>query len=205
MDLVNDYYSKTLGHLPDESCIEQTRKTIQYLIDCGYTEEDISMIFYAMKNAKESLIPDDLPDSLWKDSLIERGRFYYHNTLRITSAPPYYDNKLKKEVVTPFFLEMRIRYTLDDLLKYYAITINPVLINEKRDKGALNSIVNQYNDLGFISGLDFTLALIDTAKYKYTKIMSPFNITKNEAEVYERLHAMYEESKAEGNNVIVWR
>jgi len=204
-DLINLYYDQVCGSLPDEDWkVNQTKKTIEFLVDCGFGYSELFKLFGQLE--KDVLRPEDLPDSLWDYSLIKRGRFYYHSELRITSKPPTFDPRTGKEVKEPFFVEIKIRYTLDNLVDYYIKAIKPPIIDEKKIKAGLDYLLKYYSkSIKIVTPLDFVLALIDTAKYNHTKIINVFDIQKNEVEVFNSLSKMVAEAKFAGKDVIVWR
>lgn len=207
MDYVDFYYANLLGRTPaDIDDIRATECTIAYLEDNGLNEPEIARALLQSGKA-ERLTPLMLPDSLWKSSLVKRGCFYYHNTLQIASRPPHYDRALKREVMDPYFLEMKIQYTIKDLVAYFysKLHIDLELLDEKRDAARLEALLKKYGRLSFVESLDFVLALIDYAAYDRTRVMSVFDIEKNESAVYEQLKGKTAEAGFHGKNVIVWR
>lgn len=87
--------------------------------------------------------------------------FYYHNRLREVPPPPRMrkvDGKYIQEV-EPFFLEMKKRFTMEELLDYWYekmnIDSNPHMI--KQDEGKFNYLLGVYD-------LDEILFAIDVAK-----------------------------------------
>lgn len=107
----------------------------------------------------------------------------------------------------PYFLEMKIRYTMQDLIAYFysKLHIDLELKDDKRDAARLEALLKKYNRLSFIESLDFVLALIDYAAYAGTRIMNVFDIEKNESEVYELLKRKAAEASFQGKNRIIWR
>lgn len=204
VELARIYYEMCLGYLPDkEEDIRRTEATIEYLIDNEYSEQEIKKTLLEVE-ASEVLSTSKLPDSLWQNSLIQRNKFYYHHELQITSAAPYYDPVLRKEIISPYFMEMKIRYTINDVYKYYIQKTLSPSINKNRDKGAIKKIVKDYSING-INGLDFILSLIDESRYTQDTILSIWDIQKNENIVYDKLLRNKAEAKAAGKDRIVWR
>lgn len=207
MDYIDFYYSNVLGHTPDDAeALRATSNTIEYLLDCGYAKSEILHILLQCK-ATERLTAADLPDSLWDGSLIKRGVFYYHHTLQITSTPPHYDAKLSKEIMEPYFLEMRIRYSMDNLIQYFyeKLGIDMELMDKQRDAARFKALLKKYDRLSFVSALDFVLSLIDYSSYAKKKVLSVFDLEQNETEVFEELKRKAAEASFHGKNVVVWR
>ena len=126
--------------------------------------------------------------------------------MQITSKPPYYDFKSNKEIIDPFFLEIKIKFTLDDLVSYfYKLNIDNDLRNDKRDTAAMKSLLLRYDNLSVVESLDFVLSLIDYCKYSNDKISNVFDITKNEASVLEDLKKKVAEAKFAGKDKIICR
>lgn len=67
------------------------------------------------------------------------------------------------------------------------------------------SLLKKYERLSFVDSLDFVLSLIDFAKFAHQRIMSVFDIEKNEADVFEELKRKAAEASFHGKNRIVWR
>lgn len=206
MDYVDFYYTNILGYTPsDKTVIRKTQCIIDYLKDCGFSDKELIHIILDSAPS-ESLSYETLPDKLWQDSLIKRGYFYYHHILQITSKPPYYDFKSNKEIIDPFFLEIKIKFTLDDLVSYfYKLNIDNDLRNDKRDTAAMKSLLLRYDNLSVVESLDFVLSLIDYCKYSNDKISNVFDITKNEASVLEDLKKKVAEAKFAGKDKIICR
>lgn len=207
MDYVNFYYTNSGGKTPDdESMIRITQNTIDYLIACNFSKQEIICALLKC-NCVDALTIEDLPDYLWNESLIKRGCFYYHNTLQITSSPPQYNAVLKKEIVEPYFLEIKIRYTMEDLIHYFYTTlhVDRELIDYKRDAARFDALLNKYSRFGFIESLDFVLSLIDYAKHSHSKVFSIFDISANEAEVFDAAKRKTAEARFYGKNKIVCR
>ena len=133
--------------------------------------------------------------------------FYYHHTLQIASKPPHYDAKLRREVIEPFFMEMRARYTMKDLIAYFydKLCIDMELMDEKRDTARMQALLKKYERLSFISALDFVLSLIDYASYTHMRVVNVFDIEKAEPEVFDELKRKTAEASFHGKNLIVWR
>jgi len=93
--------------------------------------------------------------------LIERGKFYYHNALRILPPPPVSyiadDGTVVWLRAPSFSISIRESFTDKDLLRYYEEAFNVKMSHPddvKRFTNALSYMVNRY-------GLDSVLFTID--------------------------------------------
>ncbi len=83
-------------------------------------------------------------------NLIQKDVFYYHDALRDVSPPPRIkrlpDGTFEK-TSSPFYLEMKRRFTLHDLMEYWytkmQITPNPHMI--KQDEGKFKYLLKVYD------------------------------------------------------------
>lgn len=204
--IVYTYYSLVVGQEPEEKAFKRTLATANYLKDNGYTEAEILDIFKSIH--KEIITGEDLPKELWNESLLEKDKFYYSDILHIKSKAPTWDPITYKEIHEPFYLEMRIRFTIDDLLNYYYEKCKVALSfrNKKKDSGAFNHLINKYNNHNSVAGIDYVIALIELASKNidciYTNV---FDIQQYEKEVIEYFNNIYEQSVYEKTNLIIWR
>lgn len=217
--LINDYFSMRLGFEPDESQINRVIATAKYLADNGKTNKEI---FKILMDSNTDLPEDcemsaidaaivmgnELPDYLWENSLLKKGVYYYNNRLHITSKAPTWNPKTFKEECEPFFMEMIISFTMEDLLSmYYAECRVPVgLRNKTRDEGAMNHLLNKYNNLKAPS-LDYVLMMIDLASkdIELDFLSNPFELENYSKEAFIILEEMAEEAALLKSNVIKWR
>lgn len=204
VELTIMYYEMCLGYIPDEdTSTNKTKAVINYLKDNEYTDTEIRKIFLDI-GQKEIVTVNDLPSYLWKDSLIKRNEFYYHHNLQIKSPAPYYDPILKKEIMSPYYLEMKIKYTVEDVYQYFLSKTGTPSIDPKKDKGAIQKMLKTYS-LNGIKGLDFILSLIDEARFSQDRIFNLWNIQHYETAVYDKLLRNIAEAKMAGKDRIVWR
>ena len=198
------YYEMCLGYIPDEdTSTNKTKATISYLKDNEYTDTEIRKIFLDV-GQKEILTADDLPSYLWEDSLIKRNEFYYHHNLQIKSPAPYFDIISKKEIMFPYYLEIKIKYTVTDVYQYFLSKTTVPSIDSKRDKGAIQKMIKTYNING-IKGLDFILSLIDESRFSQDRIFNLWDIQRYESIVYDKLLRNIAEAKSMGKDKIIWR
>lgn len=206
LDFTDFYYTEVYGSTPDEQHQTVTRNTIQYLEECGYLNTEILHILQQCGRHIE-LRPTDLPASLWEPYLTKPNQFYYHHVLQLTSPPPYYDIHRKREVMESYYMEMKIRFGMNDLITYFydTLSIDLELMDKKRDAGRFSTLLKKYDRLSFVDSLDFVLSLIDFAKFALQRVMSVFDIERNEADVFEELKRKAAEASFHGKNRIVWR
>lgn len=204
--LMNAYYRIANGYC-DEVLDKITQATMMYLIDNGYDFKDILNIL-RNSNIEDCFRPESLPDCLWENSLVKRDTYYYHSSLHITSKPPKWNPETLKVEYEPFFMEMRIRFTIDNLLDYYYKTcaIDVSLRNEKRDVGAFEHLLKTYtNVVEDVEGLDIVLMLIDEAATNQALLSNPLKLQEYEAEVILHCKKFAIEAKYNNANKIVWR
>lgn len=204
--IIYTYYSLVIGQEPDDKSFKRTLATAKYLKDNGYTEAEILDIFKSIH--KEVITGEDLPKELWDKSLLEKDKFYYSDILHIKSKAPIWDPITYKEIHETFYLEIKIRFTIEDLLDYYYEKCKVAISfrDNKKDKGALLHLIKKYNNHNSISGIDYVIALIELASknidYIYTNV---FDLQQYEKEVIEYFNNIYEQSMYEKTNMIIWR
>jgi hypothetical protein len=209
MDFIEVYYNCVWGCYPfeDDTNKMKSQRIIDYLLEAGISETDI-LDFVENAPKVDYLTPDLLPDRFWELSLVKRDRFYYHNILHIVSDAPKWDPLSNIQSVAEFHLEMKIRFTMEELINYFygVLNISAELMDIIRDTGSFNYLLGKYSKFTFIEPLDFVLSLIDYCKDSIDrKIVSILDIAQYESEVYEKLKAKAEQAKFEKANKIVWR
>lgn len=208
MELTNYFYQNVAGHLPedpDDPRIQITKGTLAYLQDCGYAEKEIRNLIDSISDVKDSLKPSDLPDSLWDGSLIKRDKFYIHRELQILPPPPV-RKKDGTMTVSPFYIEMKIQYTMNDLIRkfYQSCDIDAVLIDWKRDAGSFDYLLRKYERLAVCEPLDFVLELITLAKQE-KRISQIVNLGQYEKDALENICGWSNEAHLRGTDHIIWR
>lgn len=205
MDLL-DFYYYNLGTEPTEFEREITKATLGHLIDNNLTEKDIINIIKDFP-AKMALEPSDLPNSLWENSLLNRDTFYYHSELHITSPAPYWDFENDRIVSSRFFLEMKIQYSIRDLIQYYykKFPRDIRLIDDKKDNGTMEYLLNKYKNIAFIEPVDFILFLIDEAANSDYELTEMIDLKRFETQAFSYLEYKTMNAAVEKMNKIVWR
>lgn len=205
MNLI-DFYYYNLGEEPDKCEKIISENTFGYLRDNNYKDNDIMKMLQDFP-VKMALTPEDLPDYLWENSLVKRDTFYFHNELHIMSPAPYWDFENDKIITSRFFLEMKIKYTVDDLIKYYykRFPMDSALIDSKKDKGSMEYLLNKYKTVAFVEPLDFVLFLIDEAVNQGMECSEIIELKRFEKETFEYLKNKSLNAAVEKMNKIIWR
>lgn len=210
MDYAEMYYELTHGIYPFESEEPKikTQKVIDYLLEAKISEKDIFKIIEDAPKA-DYLKHEDLPDWLWDNSLLNRDTFYYHHILQIRSKAPKMNMETFEVESVPFYLEMQIKFSANDLLLYFynKAQIEYSFKDEKKDIGAIAHLLNQYARIDFIDGVDFLLSLIDYAvEMEDCSTSSIFQLdSKYRSEVFEYLKKRTSEAKANHADTIIYR
>lgn len=210
MALANMYYMTKWNCYPFETDdnYKKTESFIEFLKDNKYTDSEILEIINNSKKDDYMNI-DSLDESIWDDNLTNKGEFYYHRELRIKPEGPYWEPGMKKEdkKKQKHYLEMRIKYTIRDLINYYYFTfnVNTMFRDYNRDKGALEYLIKRYSVLDNIPAIDFILHLIDFTQSKGDVVTNPLDISKNEIENYELMRRKMDEAEFCKVNKIIWR
>lgn len=97
-------------------------------------------------------------------NLLDEDTFYYHNELRLVSTPVVIkkdDNGVFQRSEAPFTLQMKKRYTMEDLLAYFYEKNSITSSNHtlRQDEGKFTYLLNQYT-------IDELLFATDIATHK---------------------------------------
>lgn len=212
MDFVEFYYSDVVGYYPfeDNDNRKQAKAVIDHLVDAGLSDEEI-LRFLEGAPTDGVLRPEHLPEWLWEDQLTQKGTFYYHHSLHITSPAPTWNPRTGMQQAGKFYLEMRIKYGMIDLVRYFYRTLGvPLdLLDQKRDEAAFHHMLNRYKRFApRYEALDFVLALIDYGKHmdeEEMSISSVFDVKRYEAQVREIFEKKVDAASHAEANVIIWR
>lgn len=202
MKLTGFYYDFVVGEYPEDSDnLVKTSLVFNYLIDAGLSETEISKMIIEELPNKDYLEFSDIPDIAWKNSLIERNVFYYHKDLQLVSPPPTWDKSY------PFFLEMKIKYSTQNILDYFVETFNirEEWVNTEKEIGSINYLLKKYTMFNFMKPVDFILHLIDYTKSLGIKANKIYDICDYEIQLAELLEIDVKQSIANNKNKIVWR
>ena len=204
--LIMQYYSLISGLEPELENFNRTISTAKYLKDNGFNNQEIFKIFKFI--SKQKIEGEDLPKSLWNDSLLEKGVYYYHNEFHITSKPPTWNPVTFKEECEPFFMEMKIKYTIEDLRNrfYDKCKVPPGLREDKLVEGGLKHLLSKYNNLSAQS-IDYIMLMMDLADEDVDRelITNVFDLEKYSKQAFIMLEDIVQETQVNKSNKIIWR
>jgi hypothetical protein len=204
--LLDAYYNDKLKNKYGNQNREMTSLTIDYLFDCGFSFIEIIQELY--RHEEKDILPKNLKSILWNKSLIKRDAFYLHNEVRITSEAPYYDFLKDKEIVPKFYCEMKIRYTVEDLLNYFYSKLSPLsrqLVDKKADIGAVNYFMNKFSNIDWVEPLDIILCSIDYKLKENSEHYRIIDVCQNNKEIIEQLQSEMRELEAKDFRKAVYR
>ena len=204
--LIMQYYSLISGLEPELENFNRTISTAKYLKDNGFNNQEIFKIFKFI--SKQKIEGEDLPKSLWNDSLLEKGVYYYHNEFHITSKPPTWNPVTFEEECEPFFMEMKIKYTIKDLRnRFYDKCKVPLGLREdKLVEGGLKHLLSKYNNLSAQS-IDYIMLMMDLADEDVDRelITNVFDLEKYSKQAFIMLEDIVQEAQVNKSNRIIWR
>ena len=205
------FYIDYVGCYPFKTNKERimTEKMIEHFHESLNLEANDDLLFQIFENcARDGYIGlVNLPVFLYKDSLVEKDRFYYHSLLKVQSKAPVFDF-VKNVMVTPdFYCEPREHFTIGNLLDYVynKLDIPDFLRERHRDTKAIQYILGRYKTNPHVSALDFTLYMIDEASKDSKKISQIISINSYELQTADRVKRIVEIAKAKKYNQYIWR
>lgn len=202
-DIVEDYCSMTSGCIPNKEILGKLVKVIGYLIDNDFSNKEILERIIKLDNISSSEISYE-----GINTLLEQNKFYYHNSLHIKSKAPSFDPITLEESCEPFYLEMKIKFSLEDLLNYYYDkTLVPIGLRDKdKDLGSLKHLLNKYSKIDGVESIDIILSMIDRASEDIEKqIYGVFELESYIREVFEYYNELIPMARYSKTNQIVWR
>lgn len=153
-----------------EKRIEQAKQAIESLVKEGWFIEEIKEVFDQFSKEYPRVVlnvyhvGEIMQNKTMPSNLLSAEEFYYHNALREISPPtrlvqdPVTGQFIRKS--TPFYLEMKKRFTMNDLLRYWydqmGIQATEHLL--RQDEGKFTYLLQNYT-------VDELLFCIDRAKY----------------------------------------
>ncbi|MFS1019896.1 hypothetical protein ACFC9N_11355 [Enterococcus casseliflavus] len=124
---------------------------------------DIQKLVYSPSDVLTELrIPfkHGVPDFDPEEDLLYFGKFYYHPLLQVSGAKTRYVMKENHEIVEvesePFYLELKPRFTMTDLIQWFIVKTNNSHPN-------LKGFRTQFHSMLPIYGLDMLLYMIEAA------------------------------------------
>lgn len=183
-------YEICCGVEPEEKDLLLLEIKYQRLIDNGYTD----------KEAKNILINSklDIDNYEHTDSIINGNKLYRHCELQIHSIPGGFDPETCTIIKRPYYLEMKSRYTMNNLLDYYytKLVVPMLFRDEKRDIGAFKHLFSSFKS-PLIDSVDFILFVIDyVSSYEY-KVNNPLELKNWFQQTYEYLEQYVLSTKIE--------
>lgn len=171
----------------NERLDKEQKKTIhaevKRLLSYGWCSSELYDVFKRANRKDATLKVSTLFRSKRPKSknLLEPGKFYYHNDLRITSKPPKreidYDSGEIRVINEPYFLEMKASYTVDDLISYY---IRQVGRGSKQDfprfRGSFEWLLRSFTLEEILFMIDTTVNMCQSEDMPLP--MSPLDIQK---------------------------
>ena len=209
---VDDFIYRNIGFEQTENIRKSISSVIGYLKDNNFIDSEIERVLLSFKDI-EDICVDNLPGYLWNDSLLQKGIFYYHKEFHITSKSSYFDFEHEKVITERFFLEMKIKYTYEDILNYFYSKNNFYYLKDtvdlNKDIGSIKYLLNKYAKHDFIEPIDFLMFTIDEAVYDYKNNFVYYDkildIDSVQHKVLDKLTRKVSAAKAEKRNKIVWR
>lgn len=200
------YFHNMLGYCPEESEWLPTRASIAYMLDNDLPGEMI--VEELRRHHTASIHPNDLSEHLWDGSLLQKGHFYFHKELQIVSPAPI----LKKDGTVSYredYLEMRIRYTEQDILDYFYTRIRPQdrsICDSKKDSKAVAYILKRFSNIENVEPVDLFLCLIDdfTNNVENTINDGVIDVLKSLSNVLPWYQADAKNAAAGGKNIPRW-
>lgn len=204
-DAADYYYSVLYKKEYTKENYNRTRATVQYLIDSGFSLSEIfnEFRFHASNEIKGSELK-----TVYKDSLVKKGAFYLHKELRIEPPAPTFDIESGREIIHPYYLEIRPRYTKEDVLNYFLNNLN--MINRKAIdiNGTyvyIQYLMDRYKNIDYVEPLDVILCSIDNHLKQHGSCNRLIDVTQDNLEVIEQLVKDMMELEAQNKRRIIWR
>ena len=186
-DLVEEYRDI---FCPDERFEREEKKqlvrTLKECLDAGWNSAEIIQAFRVYKRTGDDYLEFDITRMMEGKSrvpnLLRSRTFYYHNALRLTSAPPRreidYDSGEIRCINEPYFLEMKASYNQDDVVDYYIRHVKPQMKPgiKNRYKGVFTYLLRSYNVEEILFMIDVTVNNILSNEIR--KPNTPFDIEK---------------------------
>jgi hypothetical protein len=183
-------YELCYGVEPEDKDLLLLEIKYQRLLDNGYTDKEANKILIDTK-----LNIDNYEHS---DSIINTDTLYRHHELQIHSKPGGFDPATCTIIKRPYYLEMKVRYTMSNLLDYYynKLVVPIMFRDEKRDIGAMNHLISSFKS-PLINSVDFILFVIDYVASNQYKINNPLELKNWFQQTYEYLEQFVLSTKLE--------
>lgn len=208
MDITNFYYDFVVGEYPSGENYNKTELVIKHLQQAGFNDKELLTIVINDFPNKDILGFEDIPNSLWEKTLLRKEVFYFHKELQVVSPPPMWDPIANKITTVPFFLEMKIRYTEEDILKYFIniLNIREEWVSREKELGSIRYLLEKYKKFNFVEPVDFILHLVDyCSSLDNVKIATIYDLCYYETMCAEYLEADIKNARVANKNKIIWR
>lgn len=194
------YYNFLIGEHPKDEDYKITSLTFNHLKDAGFNEIELFRLLNTFP-IKDKISFEDIPDNLWEGSCLTRDKFYFHKELQILSPPPTWDETFD------FYLEMKIKYSLDEALDYFIKRsgTREEWVNRDREIGSIKFLLKEYTKFNFMEPLDFFLHLIDYAVSCGAELNSIYDLRRFEIELATYLEIDVANAIAKDKNKVIWR
>lgn len=207
--LLNYYVNNCLGFVPDKQQIDMTTKVIEYLFDCGFESDTIIQVLNTQSNFEIGYFSFEmLPDFLWQNSLLEKDTYYIHHELHLNKSSNIIDIFSGDIVESNNAIEMRIQYTLEDLLSYFckAFELDSNTLDKKKELGAIQHLLDSFKLYTTeLNSIDILLSLIDETSNSNVKCYNIFDMQNFIYPTIERLKDINNNLVFNKTNKIVWR
>ena len=185
-------YELCYGIEPEEKDLLLLEIKHQRLLDNGYSNKETNKILLDTKlNIDNYEHIDSIIDT-------QQDTIYRHHQLQIHSKPGGFDPVTCTVIKSPYYLEMKQRYTMNNLLDYYYTKlIVPIdFRDEKRDIGAFKHLISTYK-FSAINSVDFILFVIDYMSANEYKTTNPLDLKNYAQATYEYLEQFVLHTKLE--------
>lgn len=153
---------------------------MDYLLECGFSFEEI--LEEINRHDEDCITYENLSSKLWNGSLIKRGAFYLHRNLRLVSPAPSYDIETDEETEYPYYCEIKVRYTENDVLNFFRQKLSATgktLQDDRADLAALRNMMTKFSKIDFVEPLDLVLCSIDYHLNEFPDTYRLIQVTNN--------------------------
>ena len=205
---MSHYYEDTLGYMPEKDVWRPTFLSLWYMKVNDLSDKEI---LEELKRHKSSEIKiEDLSDELWKGSLTQKDKFYFHHALQIVSPAPVFSIKTGASYAEDWCVP-RIRFTEQDLTEYFWHKISPTeremwILGHDINK-EVSYLINRFkHNISGVEPIDYLMFLLDELirdedKQNVRGIISVTNYIGNTLETYRNTIL---EAKAKGFDKPRW-
>lgn len=210
MDLIEYFYFNIICRPieSDEDYIK-SKCTLEYLEDCNFNEKEIINLFSKWDKKVIRINPEDIPLIAWDNSLLKKNTFYLHKELKLFPSPSIVTPD-GKENNHPYYMEIKIKYTIEDLLKYFYFYCGMPhsKMDEKLHTSQVKHLLERFKSYKDIQPIDLFLTLVDECNFQNFRCIQPFDLTSVASIVqnnYEKLKSNLAELHSQNKDKIIWR